>query len=161
MKLQRADEERARELMNEAQLLAVVKREAKSKIPKSYPRRESPAAFEGSTKVGAVRSMAALVRKPMLREKILEICDFADVVLETIRHLPSDTPAAVTFSETHLSRFTEALEHCFELHKNETSFHQNKATMEAHEIECFSTFITVFKRQQDTILFESLNGAHK
>jgi hypothetical protein len=161
MKLQSETEARIRKIQNEAQNLALVKREAKSKIPKDYPRRESPAAFEGATKVGAVRSMAALVRKPKLREKIYEICDFADVVLETIRHLPNDTPAAVTFCETHLSRFTEALEHCFEMHRNEEGPMARQSLIDAHEVECFSTFITVFKRQQDTILFESMNGAPK
>ncbi|MDR1019943.1 MAG: hypothetical protein LBL73_04210 [Synergistaceae bacterium] len=160
MKLQSATEARLRELWTEAQNLALVKREAKSKIPKEYPRRESQAAFEGSTKVGAVRSMAALVRKPVLREKIYEICDFADLVLETIRHLPSDTPAAVVFCETQLSRFTEALERCFEMHRREEGPLARQSLVDAHEVECFSTFITVFKRQQDTILFEGLRG-HK
>jgi hypothetical protein len=158
MKLQSATEARLREIRLEAQNLALVKREAKSKIPKEFPRRESPAAFEGATKVGAVRSMASLVRKPKLREKIFEICDFADLVLETIRHLPDDTPAAVAFCETHLSRFTEALEHCFEMHRNEEGPFVKQSLADAHEVECFSTFITVFKRQQDTILFESLKG---
>jgi hypothetical protein len=160
MKLQSATEARLREIQQEAQNLALVKREAKSKIPKEFPRRESPVAFEGSTKLGAVRSMAALVRKPKLREKVLEICDFADLVLETIRHLPDDTPAAVVFCETHLSRFTEALEHCFEMHRHEEGPLAKQSLIDAHEVECFSTFITVFKRQQDTILFESLKG-HK
>ncbi|MDR0617107.1 MAG: hypothetical protein LBG29_09900 [Synergistaceae bacterium] len=158
MKLQSATEARLREIRLEAQNLALVKREAKSKIPKEFPRRESPAAFEGATKVGAVRSMASLVRKPKLREKIFEICDFADLVLETIRHLPDDTPAAVAFCETHLSRFTEALERCFEMHRNEEGPFAKQSLIDAHEVECFSTFITVFKRQQDTILFESLKS---
>jgi hypothetical protein len=158
MKLQSATEARIREIQREAQNLALVKREAKSKIPKEFPRRDSPVAFEGSTKVGAVRSMASLVRKPKLREKVLEICDFADLVLETIRHLPNDTPAAVVFCETHLSRFTEALEHCFEMHRNEEGPLAKHSLIDDHEVECFSAFITVFRRQQDTILFESLNG---
>lgn len=159
MKLQNAAEARLREQWNEAQSLALVKREAKSKIPKEYPRRESPTAFEGSTKVGAVRSMAALVRKPALREKIYEICDFADLVLETIRHLPCDTPAAVVFCETQLTRFTEALERCFEMHRIEDGSRARQSLIDAHEVECFSTFITVFKRQQDTILCEGLKGS--
>jgi hypothetical protein len=158
MKLQSATEARQRELWNEAQNLALVKREAKSKIPKEYPRRESPAAFEGSTKVGAARSMATLIRKPALREKIYEICDFADLVLETIRHLPSDTPAAVVFCETQLSRFSEALERCFEMHRREDEPLARQSLIDIHEVECFGTFITVFKRQQDTILFEGLKA---
>jgi hypothetical protein len=162
IKIQSASEARARALYQAAQNLAMAKIEAKAKIPKNLPRRESPAAFEGATKVGAVRSMASLIRKPLLREKIIEICDFADVVLETIRHVPNDTPAAVTFSETQLSRFTEALERCFEMHRNENIFNEKQSPIiEAHEVECFSTFITVFKRQQDTILFESISGAQK
>jgi hypothetical protein len=159
IKAQSANEARAFALLNEAQNLAIVKREARSKIPKNNPRRESPVAFEGSTKVGAVRSMASLVRKPLLREKIIEICDFADVVLETIRRLPNDTPAARMFCETHLSRLTEALEHCFEMHKSNDIPESIQSMAEIHEVECFSTFITVFRRQQDTILFEGLNGA--
>ncbi|MDR3254255.1 MAG: hypothetical protein LBT31_01635 [Synergistaceae bacterium] len=159
IKTQSARDARAFALLNEAQNLAIVKRDAKSKIPKDRPRRESPVAFEGSTKVGAVRSMAALVRKPMLREKIIEICDFADVVLETIRRLPNDTPAARTFCETHLSRLTEALEHCFEMHRNNDAPDSGQSLAEIHEVECFSTFITVFKRQQDTILFEGTKAA--
>ncbi|MDR3321449.1 MAG: hypothetical protein LBS93_03295 [Synergistaceae bacterium] len=159
IKMQSVKDARTFAMLNEAQNLAVVKREARSKIPKNSPRRESPAAFEGSTKVGAVRSMASLVRKPLLREKIIEICDFAEVVLETIRRLPNDTPAAKTFCETHLSRLAEALEHCFEMHKSDEMPESVQAMAEIHEVECFSTFITVFKRQQDTILFESMNGS--
>jgi hypothetical protein len=149
-------ERRARSLILEAKKLDVVKREAKSKIPKNSPRRESQAAFVGSTKLGAARSMAALVRKPLLREKIIEICDFADLVLETIRRLPDDTPAAVTFCDSHLSRLNEALERCFEMHRHERKAYAGNASADAHEVECFSVFIFAFKKQQDSILFESL-----
>jgi hypothetical protein len=155
-KYQGDSERRARELIREAKKLAVVKREARSKIPKNSPRRESQAASVGSTKLGAARSMAALVRKPPLREKIIEICDFADVVLETIRRLPYDTPAAVTFCDAHLSRLNEALERCFEMHRSERETYGANPTIDAHEVECFSVFILAFKKQQDSILFESL-----
>ena len=149
----REDLEEALELMRDEQKMRMARKEVRAKIPKNSPRRESPAAFTGSTKVGAARSMAVLVRKPRLREKILDICDFADMVLETIRHMPKDTPAAVTFAETHLEKLNEALERCFEMNRQEDYKHA-PASLDAQEIECFSTFITAFKKQQDNILFE-------
>lgn len=149
-------EVRAKELLEQAQNMATVRREVKSKIPKAPPRSDSQAAFEGSTKLGAVRSMAALVRKPILREKIMEICDFGDLVLETIRRMPCDTPAAVTFSEMHLARLSEALERFFEMYR-EGRQGTSPAT-EAHEVECFSAFITAFRKQQDYILLEGKTG---
>ena len=150
------DLEEALELMRDEQKMRMARKEVKAKIPKNSPRRESSAAFVGSTKVGAARSMAALVRKPRLREKILEICDFADMVLETIRHMPQDTPAAVTFAENHLDKLNEALERCFEMNRSEEYKHA-PPSLDAQEIECFSTFITAFKKQQDSILFEGKN----
>ena len=149
----REDLEEALELMRDEQKMRMARKEVRAKIPKNSPRRESPAAFVGSTKVGAARSMAVLVRKPRLREKILEICDFADMVLETIRHMPADTPAAVAFADTYLEKLNEALERCFEMNRHEDYKHA-PASLNAQEIECFSTFITAFKKQQDNILFE-------
>jgi hypothetical protein len=146
----------ALELMKEAQNLRMARKEVKAKIPKNSRRRESQAAHIGATKIGSARSMAVLVRKPRLREKILEICDFADMVLETIRHMPADTPAAVAFAENHLTRLNEALERCFEMSKHE-EYKQAPASLDAQEIECFSTFITAFKKQQDNILIEGKN----
>jgi hypothetical protein len=150
------DSERAFEILQEAQKLKNVKKEVKSKIPANPPRDDSPAAFEGSTKVVAVRSMAMIVRKPRLREKIIEICDFADMVLETIRRMPADTPAAVAFAEHHLSKLTEALDRCFEMNKCEEYRHA-AASLDAQEIECFGTFITAFRKQQENILTEGRN----
>jgi len=149
----REDLEEVIELMRDEQKTRIARKEVRAKIPKNSPLRESPAAFAGSTKVGAARSMAVLVRKPRLREKILEICDFADMVLETIRRMPRDTPAAVTFAETHLEKLNEALERCFEMSRREDYKHA-PASLDAQEIECFSTFITAFKKQQDSILIE-------
>jgi hypothetical protein len=143
--------------INESHRIRMEQREVKSKIPKNSPRRESQAAFEGSTKLGSARSMAVLVRKPRLREKILEICDFADMVLETIRRMPSDTPASVEFAEKHLAKLNEALERCFELSRCEEYKHAPES-LDAQEIECFSTFITIFRKQQDNILFEGRNS---
>ena len=148
--------EEALELMRDQQKMRMARREVKAKISKNSPRRESPAAFVGSTKVGAARSMAVLVRKPRLREKIMEICDFADMVLETIRHMPQDTPAAVVFAENHLEKLNEALERCFEMSRRE-DYKQAPASLNAQEIECFATFITAFRKQQDSILFEGKN----
>ena len=150
-------EEKAEKILKEAQSLVFARKEVKSKIPKGRPRRESKAAFEGATKVGAARSMAMLIRKPRLRETIYEICDFADMVLETIRRMPKDTPAAVTFTEKHLSKLMEMLERCFEMSRSE-SYKNATPSVDSQEIECFSTFITAFKRQQDYILFEGLKA---
>ena len=149
------DEERAEKILKASQTLVFARKEVKSKIPKGRPRRESKAAFEGATKVGAARSMAMLIRKPRLRETVYEICDFADMVLETIRRMPSDTPAAVTFTEKHLSKLTEMLERCFELNRSE-EYKNASSNADLQEIECFNTFISAFKRQQDHILFEGL-----
>ena len=149
-----ARENQSLELMRDAQKVKMARSEVKAKIPKNSPRRESTAAFEGSAKLGAARSMAILVRKPRLREKILEICDFADMVLETIRRMPEDTPAAVAFAENHLARLNEALERCFEMNRHD-EYRNAPESLDAQEIECFSTFITAFKKQQENILTES------
>lgn len=146
-------ENQSLELIRDAHKVRIARSEVKAKIPKNSPRRESPAAFEGSAKLGAARSMAVLVRKPRLREKILEICDFADMVLETIRRMPEDTPAAVVFAENHLARLNEALERCFEMNKHD-EYRNAPESLDAQEIECFSTFITAFKKQQENILTE-------
>lgn len=146
-------ENQALELIKDAQKVKMARGEVKAKIPKNSPRRESPAAFEGSAKLGAARSMAVLVRKPRLREKILEICDFADMVLETIRRMPEDTPASVAFAENHLARLNEALERCFEMNKHD-EYRNAPESLDTREIECFSTFITAFKKQQENILTE-------
>jgi len=153
----REDEGRAMMLLKETQDHRTIQKEVKSKIPKNTPPRESSAAREGSAKVASVRSMAAMIRKPRLREKIAEICDFADMVLETIRRMPSDTPAAVTFAEHHLSRLMDALERCFEMSRCEEYKHA-PASLDAQEIECFGTFITAFKKQQDNIILEGKNS---
>lgn len=139
--------------MRDAQKVKMARSEVKAKIPKNSPRRESRAAFEGSAKLGAAKSMAVLVRKPRLREKILEICDFADMVLETIRRMPEDTPAAVAFAENHLARLNEALERCFEMNKHD-EYRNAPESLDTQEIECFGTFITAFKKQQENILTE-------
>jgi hypothetical protein len=146
-------EARALDVLREAQRLAVARREAKSKIPRGNPRRESDAARVGAAKLGAARSMAVLIRKPPLRSRVLEICDFADLVLETIRRMPDDTPAATTFSETHLTHLTGALEQIFKMSRVE-EYNQNHPAIDASEIECFSAFITLFRTQQENILTE-------
>jgi hypothetical protein len=154
--VRRKDEEfesRAFELIRDAQRVKAARSEVKAKIPKNSPRRESPAAYEGATKVGSARSMAALVRKPRLREKILEICDFADMVLETIRRMPKDTPAAAAFAENHLSRLNDALERCFEMNRHD-EYKNASESLDAQEIECFGSFITAFRKQQENILAE-------
>lgn len=151
-----ASDTRAEAAMREAQKLLCARREVKSKIPKSAPRRDSKAAFDGSQKLSMARSMASLIRKARLRETVMEICDCADMVLETIRRMPKDTPAAVTFSETHMAKLTEALEKCFEMNRMEGYKHAPES-IDRQEIECFVMFITAFRKQQDNILFEGLS----
>jgi hypothetical protein len=145
----------AEEAIREAQRLLRERREVRSKIPKNAPRRDSKAASDGLTKLSAARSMAALIRKARLRETVMEICDCADMVLETIRRMPLDTPAAVAFSEAHLAKLTEALEKCFEISRTE-DYKRAPASIDLQEIECFAMFITAFRKQQDNILFEGL-----
>ncbi len=149
----RAYETRANALMKEAQGIAVACREARSKIPKNAPRRDSPAAFLGSTRVRAARSMAEMLRKPQLRQRILDICDFADLVLETIRRMPDDTPAAVSFSETLLPRLTDSLDRYFDAKRREEQA-QDTPSVDTYELECFSAFLSAFRKQQDCILLE-------
>jgi hypothetical protein len=155
-KLKEDEAEKIISFINESHRARVEQKEARSKIPKNSPRRESQAAFEGSTKLGSARSMAVLVRNPRLREKILEICDFADMVLETIRRMPADTPAAVEFAEKHLAKLNEELERCFATSRREEYKHA-PASLDAQEIVLFSTFITIFRKQQDNILLEGRN----
>jgi hypothetical protein len=145
----------AEDALREAQRLLSERREVQSRIPRNAPRRDSKAASDGSTRLSAARSMAALIRKARLRETVMEICDCADMVLETIRRMPSDTPAAVAFSQAHLAKLTEALEKCFEISRTEDYTHA-PAAIDLQEIECFATFITAFRKQQDNILFEGL-----
>ncbi|MDR1482305.1 MAG: hypothetical protein LBI74_06745 [Synergistaceae bacterium] len=150
-------EERAKDAIEIAQGFVMARKEIRSRIPKNNPRRESNAAFEGAAKIGAVRSMAALLRKPGLRMIVLDVCDFADMVLETIRRMPCDSPAAVSFSENLLARLVDSIDLCF---KSSGSRRDKPNTSsiadipDAQEIECFSLFITAIKKQQDLILFE-------
>lgn len=155
MKAKNVREERAQALMKEAQLMYIARTETRSKIPKNSPRRDSALATEGAKRLSAVRSMAALVRKPRLRERVLEVCEFGDLVLETIRRMPDDTPAAVTFVENHLLRFFEALERCFERYRKGN---KGVSATESDELESFSLFIALFRKQQDSILFESFGS---
>ena len=69
--------------------------------------------------------------------------------------MPDDTPAAVTFVENHLLRFFEALERCFELYRKGN---KGVSTTESDELESFSLFIALFRKQQDSILFESFGS---
>lgn len=146
-------DERTVEAFRSAQQLIVARREVRARVPKNAPRRESKVAADGESRLTAARSMASLIRKARLRETVLDICDCAEFVLETIRRMPTDTPAAVAFCETHLAKLTEALEKCFELSRVE-SYKHAPASIDRQEIECFAAFIFAFRRQQDSILFE-------
>lgn len=151
-------EQRAEDALRDVQYISLMRREAKAKIPKNCPRRESKIARDGMVRLSAARSMAVLVRKPRLREEILWICDFADLVLETIRRMPEDTPAAVAFIENHLVRLQEALEQCFEIYRARDYKKATALDAEMRESECFGGFIAIFCKQQDSILFEGLDG---
>lgn len=131
----------------------LARREAKAKIPKNSPRRESSLVRDGAVKLSAVRSMAALIRRPHVRERVLEVCDLADLVLETIRRVPNDTPAAKVFIEKNLASLQEAIDFSFEICRNPE--YKELAANEAHEIEFFGSFVNTFCKQQDTILHES------
>jgi len=149
------DERQAEEVLRNARNISLARHEVRAKIPKNSPRRESKVTRDGLARLSAVRSMAVLVRKPRLREIVLEICDFADLVLETIRRMPEDTPASVAFTENHLVRLQEALERCFEFYRAKEYKEAAAIDTENYEIECFSAFIGTFCRQQDSILYES------
>lgn len=137
--------------------VVLLSRAVRSRVPKSAPRREdSQAARSGDTKLTAARTIASLIRKAHLRETVIDICDCADNVLETIRRMPEDTPAAVTFVDTHLSKLTEALEKCYELSRSD-SYKRAAQAIDHHELECFTMFCVAFSRQQDHILFEGMN----
>lgn len=149
------EEQRAEDAVRDLRQLSLVRREVKSKIPKNSPRRESETARNGMIHLSATRAMAELVRKPRLREDMLWICDFAELVLETIRHMPEDTPAASAFIENHLARLREAVERYFEITR--TRDYVKIASLDM-EIDILGDFITTFCKQQDDILFEGLGG---
>lgn len=139
-----------------AQQIVAARRAVRDRVPRNAPRRgESKAAADGSARLLAARSMASLIRKTRLREVVLDICDCGDMVLETIRRMPTDTPAAFAFSDKHLAKLTEALEKCFELSRT-PAYSAASSLVDRHEIECFTAFIFAFRSQQDCILFEGL-----
>lgn len=152
------NDRKAEATLQKVRSLSLARREVKAKIPKNAPKRESPVTREALARLSSARSMAVLVRKPRLREIVLEICDFADLVLETIRRMPEDTPASVAFTENHLVRFQEALERCFEFYRAAEYKKAASIDTETYEIECFSAFIATFCKQQDCILFEGLGN---
>lgn len=146
---------KAVEALRSAHEIILARREVRARVPRNAPRRESEAALGGLAKLTSARSMAMLIRKARLRETVMDICDMGELVLETIRRMPSDTPAAVTFCETHLGKLTEALEKCFEISRSENYKHAPES-IDRQEIECFAAFVFAFHRQQGSILFESL-----
>ena len=149
-------EERAKASLLEASKFSGAWREARSKIPKDSPRRESVVILSGMNKISAVRSMAVLLRSNNLRNRVMEICDLGDSVLETIRRMPNDTPAAVAFADKHLVSLYDTLESCFKTNgtKAEQEKGANRINSDPEEMECFNIFITLFAKQQDSILSE-------
>lgn len=138
------------------QQIIAARRAVRDRVPRNAPRREeSKAAEDGSARITAARSMASLIRKTRLREVVFDICDCGDLVLETIRRMPTDTPAAFVFSEKHLAKLTEALERIFEISRT-PSYKEAASLVDKQEIECFTSFIFAFRKQQDCILFEGL-----
>ena len=146
-------EEKARQFVQEADRISGAWKEARSRIPKNNPRRESDVVLSGMNRLSAVRSMAVLLRSTPLRERVMEICDIADSVLETIRRMPNDTPAAVVFADKHLASLYDTLESSFKASgaKGKKAPSESSA---AEEMEPFNPFISIFCKQQESILSE-------
>ena len=150
---QRIHEERAKQSMIEASKMSMAWKDARSKIPRDNPRRESGAVSSGMNKLSAVRSMAVLLRSQALRNRVLEICDLGDSVLETIRRMPNDTPAAVAFADKHLTSLYDVLECCFKS-DGAKPLHNSADSSESESVERFNIFISLFCVQQESILAE-------
>lgn len=135
-----------------------IKREALARIPKRQPRRPSVLADACHSKVSAIRNMAELIRKNTLRRHVLEICNLADIVSDTIYYMPSDTPSASAFAETLLEELYSTVEHCFEVYRcKEYSHIKSFDEVDTSDLNHFDAFITSFSRQQRLIIEE--NGA--
>ena len=133
-----------------------IKREALSRIPKQQKQRKSPVADTCYTKISTVRTMAELIRNPILRKHILEICDLANIVTDTICYTKSDTVSADKFAHAHLEKFQMAVENCFKVYRCKEYPHIKKIdTMNLSDLHHFDAFIASFAKQQRLIIEEN------
>ena len=135
-----------------------IKREAISKIPKQQTHRKSSVADTCYAKISTVRNMADLIRKPILRKHVLEICDLANIVTDTICYMASDTISANIFAYSQLEELQKAVEHCFEIYRcKEYSHIKRLDIMDVSDINRFDAFIASFTKQQRLIIEENKN----
>lgn len=140
------------EAFQQAQQLISARRQMRDRVPKHAPRRDDSEAAEiGANKIAAARSMAALIRKHDLRDMVSDICDCAEIVVETIRRMPADTPASATFADEHLNKLIEAIDAFFSLSKQ---LGPNISRVEIRGGDIFAAFILAFRQQQTHIIFE-------
>lgn len=133
-----------------------IKREALSRIPQQHILRKSPTADVCYAKIATVRNMADLIRNPMLRKHILEICDLADIVTDTICRTKSDTFSADNFAHAHLEKLQVAVENCFKVYQcKEYAYIKKIDSINISDIHHFDTFITAFSKQQRLIIEEN------
>lgn len=146
-------EEDAREAFIEAHRMVTARRAVRSLVPKAGPVRDSRAAHEGAYRITSARSLASLVQKEHLRRIAIDICDMGDMILETIRKMPADTPSAVAFCDKSLEAFCDMLERSLKMSRTK-EYREAGSTLDRQEMESFAAFIYEFRRQQENILFE-------
>lgn len=135
-----------------------IKREAISRIPKQQAHRKSSVADTCYAKISTVQNMADLIRKPTLRKHVLEICDLANIVTDTICYTASDTVSASVFANSQLEELQKAVDHCFETYRCKEYPHIKRFDiMDISDINRFDTFIVSFTKQQRLIIEESKN----
>ena len=139
-------------------VVAPEKREALARIPRSNQKRRSNLISDGAGRLKSIRTMAELVRKPSLRARIVELCDFADVVIDTISYMPEDTPAAEEFVTNNLERFRDSVERTFQEYRKGEYKVSSSLKDNDYDVECFSAFLTVFSKQQKSILNEGTSA---
>lgn len=149
----RLRDEEMMQAFREAHKIVIARRQVRAHVPKSAPRREdSVAAHEGAVRITSARSIASLIRRARVRETALDLCDLADMVLETIRRMPADTPSAYTFCDVLLSSFYDTLERMLKTNASNSS--GDDAALDRREMANFAAYIHAFRRQQENIIFE-------
>lgn len=133
-----------------------IKREALSRIPKQQKQRKSPVADTCYAKISTARTMAELIRNPLLRKHVLEICDLANIVTDTICYTKSDTVSAGAFAHSHLEKLLNEVEHCFKIYRCKEYSHIKKIDlMNLSDLHHFDAFIASFTKQQRLIIEEN------
>ena len=95
-----------------------LKRLSLSRLLPYRAHRSSSLADTCETKIKSLRTMSELVRKPTLRQRYLEACELSEVVAETIRRMPEDSSAALSFFNVGLAEIEKALEAHFAIHRS-------------------------------------------